>query len=859
MAANIQLTNELVELVKDYQNYLDNDLGTAKARLVQMIQSNTRRFMCDLNDLREWSRDIWLRLISHPLEQLPAFERALKSTVMSLYDGRHGDWQDEQFHVGLEGSIPQHEVTPRTLMAGSLGRVILLEGIVTRCSLSRPKVRKSVHYCEKTKSFHAKEYSDATMISGNEVAQSSVYPTTDADNNPLQTEFGLCRYSDFQTISIQEMPEKAPTGQLPRSVDVILHADLVDKLKPGDRTRIYGVFRSMGGVSSGANYTPSFRTIIIANNVVSLVKNVYQKPISDEEIEQIKMISKKKHVFELLSQSLGPSIYGNEMVKRAVLLQLLSGCEKNLENGTHIRGDINILMVGDPSTAKSQMLRFVLKMAPLAIATTGRGSSGVGLTAAVVSDKDTGERRLEAGAMVLADRGIVCIDEFDKMSDIDRVAIHEVMEQQTVTIAKAGIHTSLNARCSVLAAANPQFGQYDNSLSPAVNTALPDSLMSRFDLVFIILDQINPVQDRVLANHVLRMHAYIPPGLNEGEPVDDLMNTLCLEDSAAAEDEEDDGPFEKSHPLIASMGPGRRSGHQQILKVSFLKKYIHYAKSRIFPQLTEEACDYIGEKYVEFREKAAALSHDRQTKVFPVTARTLESVIRLSTAHAKARLSPLVEKKDAEAAVELAIFSIFRETVDSSKAAAPKKKKVKTSQSGANDGSDDSDGDESDPEVLPTSRRTSMRAAVSAIGGSSEIDASQISTSRRGSSRFEGMSESSGALNQLIDSSSNASSQLDDLATIASDNLMSRSKKSSQQSAVQPKLKLSESRFSEFCQVLSKVQRENCIATNSLGVPVLVQEAASQGFSNAEVQAAIERLQEENKLMLADEEIYFLG
>ncbi|KAH9897259.1 MCM-domain-containing protein [Xylariomycetidae sp. FL2044] len=690
-----EAAKERIRLAEEFLDPHDQHVRSYRSDIILMLQKNLRRLVVNLDHVRDHNPELADGLLYDPFDYTLAFNHALTEIVKTVPQARPDQTDpDVLYYCAWAGSFGLNACNPRTLSSNHLNHMVSIEGIVTRCSLIRPKVVKSVHYNEKKHIFHFREYRDQTMTTG--VTTSSVYPQEDDEGNPLLTEYGFCTYRDHQTISIQEMPERAPAGQLPRGVDVILDDDLVDRVKPGDRVQLVGIFRTLGNRNTNHN-SALFKTVILANNVVLLSSKasggVATATITDTDIRNINKVAKKKNLFELLSQSLAPSIYGHDYIKKAILLMLLSGMEKNLENGTHLRGDINILMVGDPSTAKSQLLRFVLNTAPLAIATTGRGSSGVGLTAAVTSDKETGERRLEAGAMVMADRGVVCIDEFDKMSDIDRVAIHEVMEQQTVTIAKAGIHTSLNARCSVIAAANPIFGQYDTHKDPHKNIALPDSLLSRFDLLFVVTDDIEDTRDRQVSEHVLRMHRYRQPGTDEGAPVrENVQQALSVALQSQDSTQKPTDVYEKYDAMLhagvtVTSGRGSNKRHE-VLSIPFMKKYIQYAKTRVKPVLTQDASERIAEVYVGLRNDEM---EGNQRRTSPLTVRSLETLIRLATAHAKSRLSNRVEERDALAAEAILRFALFKEVIEDES-----RKKRRRTQTVESDSSDESSSDDED-------------------------------------------------------------------------------------------------------------------------------------------------------------------
>lgn len=371
-----------------------------------------------------------------------------------------------------------------------------------------------------------------------------------------------CSYIDQQVLKIQETPELIPTGEIPRSYLVTCDRNLVDLVTPGSRVRITGIFTTVnkrpeqekkgnGAIAIKMSYVRA-----LAIEVEKGATGKFVPHLSIEEEEKFIKYSKDPLIYDKISKSIGSAIYGHQEIKKAIACLLFGGSSKRLPDGMKLRGDINVLLLGDPSTAKSQFLKFVERVAPISIYTSGKGSSAAGLTASVIKDATTGEFQLEGGAMVLADGGVVCIDEFDKMRVQDRVAIHEAMEQQTISVAKAGITTILNSRASVLAAANPLSGRYDDLKEAADQIDFQTTILSRFDCIFIVRDIRNDAVDMKLANHVISLH----------------MGAVVEEEQKGEIDMED------------------------------LKKYIAYAKVKCAPRLTEDAGIALQNFYVNDRK-----------------------------------------------------------------------------------------------------------------------------------------------------------------------------------------------------------------------------------------------------------------
>eukprot|EP00331_Platyophrya_macrostoma_P021848 CAMPEP_0176434666 /NCGR_PEP_ID=MMETSP0127-20121128/16820_1 /TAXON_ID=938130 /ORGANISM="Platyophrya macrostoma, Strain WH" /LENGTH=755 /DNA_ID=CAMNT_0017817461 /DNA_START=45 /DNA_END=2312 /DNA_ORIENTATION=+ len=644
MLANRTLSEDQAAIRRQFIDFFESDRNEDKylRRIQQMMVEGKHRLIIDMNDLLDFqsgSGPLGMSVMQSPAKYIPLLELAVKDRLLEQQaDYLKIDYRTSSVNVGFEGPVGKI-LGPRELYARHLNTLVALEGVITKQSAPRPRVLETVHYCPETNKFSKKEYRDqlTPLLDSSHLPTVNVMPKTDMDGHALRTELGLSSFVDSQMAMLQEAPERAPTGQLPRSVELRFDDDLVDVVKPGDRVLLVGTYMPY---TSGDSKT--FHSIVMVNNVLPASSSLrITKPL-DSHLTEMKNFCTKcltqlgaSGVLRTLSKAIAPGIFGLQSEKQAILLMLIGGVERKAHN-SHVRGDINVLLVGEPSTAKSQLMRYVLGIAPIALSTTGKGSSGVGLTAAVTADSYSGERSLSAGAMVLADRGVLCIDEFDKMGPQDRVSMHEAMEQQTVTIAKAGIHASLNARCSVLAAANPVYGFYSVRHRLSHNVGLPESLLSRFDLTFIILDQHSSEHTRRVGAHILKNHMTSEPvGLDVT-----VSKTILQSDNSTVRSED-------------SSSMTTNCNGESIVSLDFLRRYIHHAK-QLSPLLTETSQSLISQHYVQLRSEQQDGSKDG----FFVTARTLEAIVRLATAHAKLRLSLTVDEDDVKGAMELLRASV---------------------------------------------------------------------------------------------------------------------------------------------------------------------------------------------------------
>ena len=495
-------------------------------------------------------------------------------------------------------------ISLRGLRAKDIDNLIWTKGILVRISTIRPKLIEASFECMTCKT----QFEVLQLSSKIKWPNFCVNPRCKAKT---QSDFRLVsknsEFIDWQSVMIQEIPEDLPPGRIPRSVQAILTHDLVDIIKPGDRVKLMGSYKSVLAQSTKGINSTLFKTFIDVNYIDPEDKSEGFIELTKEDKKEIEKLSKEPMIQKKIARSISPVIYGREELKLATALTLFGGTRKKRPGGGYKRGDIHILFVGDPGTGKSEILKSAIEVSPRGLYTSGKGASAVGLTAAVIKDTDTGQMNLEAGAIVLANGGVAAIDEFDKMDTSDRSALHEAMEQQTVSIAKAGIVATLKAQTAIIAAANPRSGRYDRYKTPTQNIHLPPSLLSRFDLIFIVIDRPDPAEDAQMAEFILQ------------------NSMLELNDSL-----------------------DNKTGNIAPIPGDLLKKYIKHARRTCHPVLTEEAKEQIKEFYLKLRGQ-----YDSEDAIVSILARNLDALVRLSEAYAKMALRDKVIKSDVEDVIKL--------------------------------------------------------------------------------------------------------------------------------------------------------------------------------------------------------------
>jgi replicative DNA helicase Mcm len=587
-----------------YRDYYRNEIG----QLAQKYPNEKRSLYVDWNDLYRFDPDLADDFIAQPDQIRDYAEEALR-----LYD-LPVDVKLGQAHVRVQNL--QRTTGIRDIRARHRGQLVEVTGIVRKATDVRPKVIEAAFECQRCGTLTRIPQTSGEFYEPHECQGCE-------RQGPFDINFDQSEFVDAQKLRIQESPEGLRGGETPQSIDVHIDDDITGRVTAGDHVRVTGVLH-LEQQGSNQEKSPVFDVYMDGMAVEIEDEQFEDMDITDEDKKRIIELSNESDIYEKMIASMAPSIYGYEQEKLAIIMQLFSGVTKHLPDGSRTRGDLHMLLIGDPGTGKSQLLQYIRNLAPRSVYTSGKGSSSAGLTAAAVRDDfgDGQQWTLEAGALVLADQGIAAVDELDKMRSEDRSAMHEALEQQSISISKAGINATLKSRCSLLGAANPKYGRFDQYEPIGEQIDLEPALISRFDLIFTVTDQPDAEEDANLAEHIINTNY-------AGELHTHRENTT----TSNVSEEEVENVTEDVEPEIDA---------------ELLRKYVAYAKRNCYPMMTEEAKAEIRDFYVDLRSKG----QDEDAPV-PVTARKLEALVRLAEASARMRLSDTVDRGDAERVIEI--------------------------------------------------------------------------------------------------------------------------------------------------------------------------------------------------------------
>jgi replicative DNA helicase Mcm len=584
---------EVAEQLERFQAFL----ALNRDKINDLATKDVKSFLIDFQELAKYDLELAELLLENPEETIRAAEQSLD----------HFDLQ-KSIRIRFSNLPESQQFLVRNIRSEDIGKLLSIEGIIRQASDVRPQVTSARFECP----------SCGNVISILQLDARFKEPSRCSCGRRGSFRLLSKDLVDAQHLKIEENPERLEGGEQPKRLSVFLKEDLVDpkmerRTTPGSKVRITGIIKEIPIFLAAGTQSTRFDLIMESNYIETIEETFFDIELNKKEEDEIKKLAKDPKVYERLVKSIAPSIYGHERIKEAIILQLMSGVRKIKSDGTIIRGDMHILLVGDPGAGKSILLQFVASAAPKARLIAGRGATSAGLTASVIKDEFLRGYALEAGALVLANKGVCCIDELDKMSDEDRSAMHQALEQQIVTIAKANIQSTLRAETTVLAAANPKLGRFDPYTPIASQIDLPSTLINRFDLIFPIRDIPNKELDEKIAKHVLKLQQ--KPTEIETE-----------------------------------------------LPVALLRRFIAYAKQKVVPVLSEEAIDEIKEFYVTLRNTET--QGDEGIKPIPISARQLEALVRLSEGSAKTRLSKIVTKIDAKRAISILKYCLMQVGID---------------------------------------------------------------------------------------------------------------------------------------------------------------------------------------------------